>query len=395
MNDIAYRFRLYLESEKFSDMNKIRAKGNKQTRDFVRRFTKAAIMNMTLDDYVQGKGDRDSFTYLLERQLNWAGTILGGSVSKFGVWYSDKLKKYQYTKRFGSSLEEAFLNIKKAIVDVIEAGSTNDLEALHNSPFSETIKSKIFYLYYPNIALPIYSRDHIDFLMTLLGIENPQKNKNTFIKRKMIIDYKNSQPELIDKKGNKIDNLTFMQFVYSPDGYRHDFNDFKDLNHDYVAEMVDIDGIIQHELPPPSDNPRNRKYDRNANKNKDVIGSVGEKVVLAYEKKKHPLYRDRIKRVSDLSDAAGYDILSFDDLGNEKHIEVKTKTDGSPNNIEFHISRNQLHKLFNKDNYVIYYVFGLKLKVKKIIEITKDMINKEKLEPESYLVKAEAILRNS
>ncbi len=393
MSDIGLRFKLYLDSDNYADKKKISAEGNRQIRGFTHRFTKEAIMNMELDDYVQGKSSRDSFTYLLERQLDWAGTILGATVNKFGVWYSVKAQDYKFTKRFGSSVEEAFHNVKKAIVDLINAGEKSDLADLNKSPFSEMIKSKIFYLYYPKNALPIYSKEHIDFLMTLLQIDNPPKNNNTFVKRQLIIDYKDSHPELVDKNHKTIDNLTFMQFIYSPDGYMHDFDEFKDIYNDYEAEMVDIDGIIQKEIPTPSNTTRERKYDLRSIRNKNVVGSVGERVVLSHEKKNHPHLKDKIKRVSEKNDAAGYDILSFDELGNEKYIEVKTKTDGSSNNIEFHLSRNQLYKLVTKPNYVIYYVFGLKLKVKKIIEITKDMIDKDKLVPESYLVKAEAILR--
>jgi hypothetical protein len=65
-----------------------------------------------------------------------------------------------------------------------------------------------------------------------------------------------------------------------------------------------------------------------------VLGSRGEEFVVEYErfqleKKGRPDLAERVQRISQMmGDGAGYDVLSFDERGTEKYIEVKT-TNGS------------------------------------------------------------------
>ncbi len=57
---------------------------------------------------------------------------------------------------------------------------------------------------------------------------------------------------------------------------------------------------------------------------------MGEREVIAYEKKRlksHPGLRRKIAWQSQTSDAIGYDILSFDEDGTPRQIEVKSTTD--------------------------------------------------------------------
>jgi hypothetical protein len=90
------------------------------------------------------------------------------------------------------------------------------------------------------------------------------------------------------------------------------------------------------------------------------IGDKGEDLVLAYERKRcSPKYRDKIIHVSrSEGDGLGYDILSFDEAGNEKFIEVKTTTrddDKTP----FFLSRAELDRSKQKGNrYFLYRLYN-------------------------------------
>ena len=72
-----------------------------------------------------------------------------------------------------------------------------------------------------------------------------------------------------------------------------------------------------------------RKTDYQVQQHRNTaIGKAGELLVLKYEKEHClPKWRSKIKHISaDKGDGLGYDILSFDEFGNEKFIEVKTTT---------------------------------------------------------------------
>jgi hypothetical protein len=93
------------------------------------------------------------------------------------------------------------------------------------------------------------------------------------------------------------------------------------------------------------------------------LGDLGELWVLEQEKQQliaaeKPKLANKIKHVAfDQGDGLGYDILSFDEKGNKKYIEVKTTT--GPKNQPFYITRNELEASRKYgDNYFLYRVYA-------------------------------------
>jgi len=56
--------------------------------EFVSRFPKEGLADMTLEEYAVGTGANDSFSYWLEYKTKKLGGIGGGSATKTGVWWS-------------------------------------------------------------------------------------------------------------------------------------------------------------------------------------------------------------------------------------------------------------------------------------------------------------------
>ena len=97
-----------------------------------------------------------------------------------------------------------------------------------------------------------------------------------------------------------------------------------------------------------------------ADKKLKDIGNKGEQYIIEYEIERltqanKAELADKIKHISLVNDAAGYDILSFNEDGTERYIEVKT-TKG-PIGTDFFISPGEIS--FSKVNkeYYIYRVF--------------------------------------
>ena len=90
------------------------------------------------------------------------------------------------------------------------------------------------------------------------------------------------------------------------------------------------------------------------------IGDKGELYIVDYEKErlqnlnKNEL-ADKIKHVSTINDSAGYDILSYNEDGSERFIEVKT-TKG-PIGTDFYISPGELKFSRENKNFYIYRVY--------------------------------------
>ena len=112
-----------------------------------------------------------------------------------------------------------------------------------------------------------------------------------------------------------------------------------------------------------------RKINSVSDKKLKDIGDKGELYIMDYEKErlqkinKNELI-DKIKHVSLSNDSAGYDILSYNEDGTERFIEVKT-TKG-PIGTDFFISPGEMKfSEQNKDKYFIYRVYNYDTKAKR------------------------------
>lgn len=112
------------------------------------------------------------------------------------------------------------------------------------------------------------------------------------------------------------------------------------------------------------------------------IGDLGELWVIKYEieKLKHANKHNLIGKIKhtskDEGDGTGFDIQSFDKIGNKIFIEVKT-TKGSKNST-FFVTRNELERSKKeKDNYYLYrlYNFNDKLETADLLIIKGDLSN--------------------
>ena len=124
---------------------------------------------------------------------------------------------------------------------------------------------------------------------------------------------------------------------------------------------------------------------------KKVVGDRGENAILNYEKdrlleKGLVELSKKVRIVED--DSLGYDVISYDDTGKEKHIEVKTKS-GLSNYLDFYLTENELNKFKTEKNHYIYYVFDIKNKKPKFTVIDKSTLLENEqiyLKPVAYRV---------
>ena len=123
-------------------------------------------------------------------------------------------------------------------------------------------------------------------------------------------------------------------------------------------------------------------------KENKTLGDAGEEWVFEHEKKmlraagRNDL-AEMVKWVAQKSDSDGYDILSFDEDGNELYIEVKT-TNGGPNT-PFYLSATELAvNNMNLEKYRLYRLYDFH-KGPKLRIITGDL-NQLQPKPTNYVV---------
>lgn len=148
-----------------------------------------------------------------------------------------------------------------------------------------------------------------------------------------------------------------------------------DIQEPQVTDILKTE-ILDPKIGPKVKEPTTRFTTNNSKRNyylKELrntkLGLLGEQFVLKFEKQKLiSLGRKELtKKVEHISqtvgDSAGFDILSFDEQGKEKYIEVKTTQMGK--NAPFYFTRNELS--FSENNsphYSLYRLFDFRKKPK-------------------------------
>ena len=324
---------------------------------FVSDFPINKIEEMPLERFTSGNHNRTSFCNRLENELKGLGDMHGSRVDKFGVYYSNQRGRYECAKKWSRTKDvgEGFINVKHEISQLLKDGNANNYNEICNNRISPLFKGKILSVYFPNKYLSVFSKDHVKNFLAALNMEydydlSIEENK---LKLLLIKNY--------DERLNKFDNQLFMKFLYSSIyNYMNDEVVSDNSSYDEV-EVVEMDylNLIENNVGAP------RKVNHTENEiNKIIQGNKAEEIVLRFEQNKlHRLNKDdlaqKVEQVSKTKgDGLGYDILSFNELGEEIYIEVKSKRSFN-NAISFYITENECRFLDKNPNSYVYYVFDV------------------------------------
>jgi 5-methylcytosine-specific restriction protein B len=181
--------------------------------EFVQRFPIERLADLTLEEYAIGKGNSDSFCYWLEVKTRELGSIKGGNVSKFGIWWSKKEVNWSWNSALGSdSPEEAFQKLKDGLLKLIQAVQANQFDKLDEIGLQglgsqrNSLRAKPLYLYFPENFLPISNPTH---LKNFLNYFSQQPQEGLHSPNRQLLKFLQSQPEL-----EEFDTRQMMCFLY-------------------------------------------------------------------------------------------------------------------------------------------------------------------------------------
>lgn len=368
---------------------------------FVKRFNDSKIASMTINDYVIGRQNKNSFCYIIERILSNLGSIKGQPSNKFGVWYSPSEGIYKFEIRFGDDYSSAFNNVKKAILDLLDKGAEENYEGIIHNPLNSLFKGKILSVYFPDKYLNIFSVRHLDYYIKFYNLDTKELMKaDPLFKRKALIDFKNSDKDMRKWSVNMFACFLWSHYPKSP----IEDNEVAVNSKETELEFPTIDNIsfVNLELD-SSHNPEKKNlssfispdYEKEAKKYKK-LGDRGEYIVFQAEIKRlqkelnisEGKAKKLIKWVSCESDAFGFDIESINKDGTKRYIEVKA-TQNKVGNMDFYYTENEREtaEKYGK-SYFIYIVYDI-LSTTPCIWIIKNPISNGNLElaPIKYKVK--------
>ena len=180
--------------------------------EFLRAFPVDSLHSMSIEDYVVGMQTPTFCNYVESKTKSWA-IIQGSIASRFGVYFGkvkgDEKHIYRPTKKFGSTPEEAFKNVKMAILDLVDCGGHKypDFEKIDENPLSQMFKAKILSLYYPDKFMSVCSEEHLEELAVKFGCKDGLFKSEY---QSLLVDVKNSNPATSGWSNKK-----FVSFLYA------------------------------------------------------------------------------------------------------------------------------------------------------------------------------------
>ena len=153
--------------------------------NFLQEWPLRRIQNMTLEEYTNL--DKTSFCYWVEAVTTDVGSIWGGSAYKFGIFKRRNLEsttlkenlltdgEYGWAKKYGTTKEIAFQNIKTILLAIIENTQNNTIEQIDEIDLGDAYKWKIAFLYGDFNIINIFKNESLVEAANSLGYTGTSK----------------------------------------------------------------------------------------------------------------------------------------------------------------------------------------------------------------------------
>ncbi|WKW45431.1 AAA family ATPase [Myroides sp. JBRI-B21084] len=173
---------------------------------FLQEWPLPRIQNMTLEEYTNL--DKTSFCYWVEAVTTDVGSIWGGSAYKFGIFKRRNLEsttlkenlltdgEYSWAKKYGTTKEIAFQNIKNILLAIIENTQNNTIENIDEIDLGDVYKWKIAFLYGDFNIINIFKRESL--LEAAQSIGYTQDSNNFSVLNRFILSKKNNEQDYFD-----------------------------------------------------------------------------------------------------------------------------------------------------------------------------------------------------
>lgn len=342
--------------------------------EFLRAYPLNRLKDITLDEYVIGKGTA-SFCARVEAKTKAWANIQGATSNKFGIYYgktkSDPEKKYRFTRKFGTTKKEAFDAVTVALLALIAAGKSKNFQKIDENPLSQMFKAKILSLYFPGIYLNVCSSEHLEQIASELYLPD-----GAFISEYQHLLYKEKLKSKIAKDWS---NPKFMSFLYAK----------------FIRE--DLRPLLTREVKKPPKKLRRKVNFEDLQANRDAIGKVSEEFAVEWEKNRliGLGYEALVHKMEDRRDTPsyGYDFLSFSAPGQQRYIEVKSLgRDRKEECFRFFLSENELAVSKSDEHSPEYYFYlvryGKDGKPQNLLaRHVKDVYSNSEISPCAYVVR--------
>ncbi|OOE12489.1 AAA family ATPase [Fictibacillus arsenicus] len=197
---------------KTSEVEKILEEAKRLHKEFIMKFPKNDLSNMTVEHYALGRTKKDSFGWWLEYNSIPLGSIKGGSAAKHIIYFRKKDNQWQYPSQY-ENVEQAWLALRDDMLKLINAfdnGTYKGIEEDNLLSPANMLKGKILYMYHPDKLVTIYNANHLRKFLLELGVSETEfKGKDSVELNIMLRQVINNTEEL-----KEFDPILISHFLY-------------------------------------------------------------------------------------------------------------------------------------------------------------------------------------
>ncbi len=182
-----------------------------QRNDFVERFPTSAWADLSLEQYALGLPEsKAGVSYQLEFVATDCGSIGGGSANKHLIYFSSDRDAFKFDyEKYGDDVT-AWSEIRTGYQQLIERAAEGDFESIDEIDAlwaAPSVRTKVAWMYFPDQLMPIYSESHLDFWLSIFGVEAAKKGR--MAKNRLVFETLAAMPEFEGWQ-----TLEMMHFLY-------------------------------------------------------------------------------------------------------------------------------------------------------------------------------------
>lgn len=187
---------------------RIEVLGSEERKEFLSKYPIESISNLTIEQYASGT---NSFSYWLHYKLSNISRIKSARTSDFEVYSKDSqiCLSRSYKTQFGSDYENAFIYLKKEIVNFLEDIKQKNYNDLEKYKINSIIKNMLMIVYFYDRFVPVCTNPAIDKCLKSVNILKENENKPMVYKNLALVEWKKNEHELADWSNQMVLNFCF------------------------------------------------------------------------------------------------------------------------------------------------------------------------------------------
>ena len=178
-------------------------------------FPRESLATMAVEKYAMGLGGNNTLCWTYEFGSDHVGSIKGGSVFKFVVWFGKDGELVSSAKKDEPNPVLAWEKLRAGLIrslELCDAGNFAETDAVPFARLTPALRVKFQHVFYPSEVLPIFSCGHLEHFLSQLGVSwkrDREKDLYTATANRLLLGELRKLPTLADWTTTELERLLY------------------------------------------------------------------------------------------------------------------------------------------------------------------------------------------